>query len=96
MKGKSKQKKGDVICLLQINITFFRNVLHVIFDVIITLRSCNLSIRGHDSGSENYKSILLFNFDPILNELILKLKGEINYFSLTLQNKIINPIFLIG
>jgi len=73
-------------------VTFWRDVLHRIINVIITLASCNLPLRGHDSESGNFMSILrlLSNYDPILKELLLKPKGEINYLSPTIQNEIIN------
>ncbi|GFX33334.1 hypothetical protein TNCV_811961 [Trichonephila clavipes] len=42
--------------------------------------------------SGNFISIvhLLSNYDPVLKELLLKPKGEINYLSPTIQNEIIN------
>nr|CAI5862634.1 unnamed protein product [Callosobruchus analis] len=72
-------------------ITFWRDVLHRIINVIITLVSCNLPLRGHDSDSGNFMAIsrLLSNYDATLKEL-LKPKGEINYLSPTIQNEIIS------
>ncbi|CAK1599564.1 unnamed protein product [Parnassius mnemosyne] len=72
--------------------TFWRDVFYRIINVIITLASCNLPLRGHDSDSGNFVSILclLSNYDPILKELLLKPKGEINYLSPTIQNEVIN------
>nr|CAI5839214.1 unnamed protein product [Callosobruchus analis] len=65
-------------------ITFWRDVLHRIINVIITL--------GHDSDSGNFMAIsrLLSNYDATLKELLLKPKGEINYLSPTIQNEIIS------
>lgn len=84
----------DTLLQSEINskITFWRDVLHRIINVIITLASCNLPLRGHDSDSENFMSILrlLSNYDPILKELLLKPKDEINYLSPMIQNEIIN------
>lgn len=73
-------------------ITFWRDVLHRIINVIITLVSCNLPLRGHDSDSGNFMAIsrLLSNYDATLKELLLKPKGEINYLSPTIQNEIIS------
>nr|CAI5863040.1 unnamed protein product [Callosobruchus analis] len=73
-------------------ITFWRDVLHRIINVIITLVSCNLPLRGHDSESGNFMAIsrLLSNYDATLKELLLKPKGEINYLSPTIQNEIIS------
>nr|CAI5831747.1 unnamed protein product [Callosobruchus analis] len=73
-------------------ITFWRDVLHRIINVIITLVSCNLPLRGHDSDSGNFTTIsrLLSNYDATLKELLLKPKGEINYLSPTIQNEIIS------
>ncbi|KOB68474.1 Uncharacterized protein OBRU01_18312 [Operophtera brumata] len=73
-------------------ITFWRDVLHRIINVIITLVSCNLPLRGHDSDSGNFMAIsrLLSNYDATLKELFLKPKGEINYLSPTIQNEIIS------
>lgn len=84
----------DTLLQSEINskITFWRDVLHRIINVIITLASCNLPLRGHDSESGNFMSILrlLSNYDPILKELLLKPKGKINYLSPTIQNEIVN------
>nr|CAI5828768.1 unnamed protein product [Callosobruchus analis] len=73
-------------------ITFWRDVLHRIINVIITLVSCNLPLRGHDSDSGNFMAIsrLLSNYDATLKELLLKAKGEIYYLSPTIQNEIIS------
>nr|CAI5843870.1 unnamed protein product [Callosobruchus analis] len=73
-------------------ITFWRDVLHRIINVIITLVSCNLPLRGHDSDSSNFMAIsrLLSNYDATLKELLLKPKGEINYLSPTIQIEIIS------
>ncbi|CAH1994168.1 unnamed protein product [Acanthoscelides obtectus] len=84
----------DTLLQSEINskITFWRDVLHRIINVIITLASCNLSLRGHDSDSGNFMAILrlLSNYDATLKELLLKPKGEINYLSPTIQNEIIS------
>ncbi|KAF9802883.1 hypothetical protein SFRURICE_015480, partial [Spodoptera frugiperda] len=84
----------DTLLQSEINskITFWRDVLHRIINVIITLASCNLSLRGHDSNSGNFMAILrlLSNYDATLKELLLKPKGEINYLSPTIQNEIIS------
>nr|CAH7749995.1 unnamed protein product [Callosobruchus chinensis] len=58
-------------------ITFWRDVLHRIINVIITLVSCNLPLRGHDSDSGNFMAIsrLLSNYDATLKELLLKPKA---------------------
>nr|CAI5844793.1 unnamed protein product [Callosobruchus analis] len=73
-------------------ITFWRDVLLRIINVIITLVSCNLPLRGHDSDSGNFMTIsrLLSNYDATLKDLLLKPKGEINYLSPTIQNEIIS------
>nr|CAI5839965.1 unnamed protein product [Callosobruchus analis] len=73
-------------------ITFWRDVLHRIINVIITLVSCNLPLRGHDSDSGKFMAIsrLLTNYDATLKGLLLKPKGEINYLSPTIQNEIIS------
>nr|CAI5858566.1 unnamed protein product [Callosobruchus analis] len=73
-------------------ITFWRDVLHRIINVIITLVSCNLPLRGHVSDSGNFMAIsrLLSNYDATLNKLLLKPKGEINYLSPAIQNEIIS------
>nr|CAI5836279.1 unnamed protein product [Callosobruchus analis] len=73
-------------------ITFWRDVMHRIINVIITLVSCNLHLRGHDSDSGNFMAIsrLLSNYDATLKELRLKPKSEINYLSPTIQNEIIS------
>nr|CAI5832391.1 unnamed protein product [Callosobruchus analis] len=73
-------------------ITFWRDVLHRIINVIITLVSCNLPLRGHDSDSGNFMAIsrLLYNYDATLKDLLLKPKGEIDYLSPTIQNEIIS------
>nr|CAI5824856.1 unnamed protein product [Callosobruchus analis] len=57
-------------------ITFWRDVLHRIINVIITLVSCNLPLRGHDSDSGDFMAIsrLLSNYDATLKELLLKPK----------------------
>ena len=46
---------------------FWRNVLHRLINVIITLASCNLLLRGHDSKSGNFMSILhlLSNYEDV-------------------------------
>ncbi|XP_013188693.2 zinc finger MYM-type protein 5-like [Amyelois transitella] len=84
----------DTLLQSEINskITFWRDVLNRIINVIITLASCNLSLRGHDSDSGNFMAILrlLSNYDATLKELLLKPKGEINYLSPTIQNEIIS------
>lgn len=84
----------DTLLQSEINskITFWRDVLHRIINVIITLASCNLPLRGHDSDSGNFMAILrlLSNYDATLKELLLKPKGKINYLSPTIQNEIIN------
>ncbi|CAH1987577.1 unnamed protein product [Acanthoscelides obtectus] len=84
----------DTLLQSEINskITFWRDVLHRIINVIITLASCNLSLRGHDSDSGNFMAILrlLSNYDATLKELLLKPKVEINYLSPTIQNEIIS------
>nr|CAI5852486.1 unnamed protein product [Callosobruchus analis] len=73
-------------------ITFWRDVLHRMINVIITLVSCNLPLRGHDSDSGNFMAIsrLLSNYDAALKELLLKPKGEITYLGPTIQNEIIS------
>nr|CAI5837610.1 unnamed protein product [Callosobruchus analis] len=78
-------------------ITFWRDVLHRIINVIITLVSCNLPLRGHDSDSGNFMAIsrLLSNYDATLKELLLKPKGEINYLSPTIQNEIISLLVTV-
>nr|CAI5858469.1 unnamed protein product [Callosobruchus analis] len=67
-------------------------ISHRIINVIITLVSCNLPLKGHDSDSGNFMAIsrLLSNYDATLKELLLKSKGEINYLSPTIQNEIIS------
>lgn len=50
----------DTLLKSEINskITFWRDVLHRIINVIITLVSCNLPLRGHDSDSGNFTSAI--------------------------------------
>nr|CAI5834429.1 unnamed protein product [Callosobruchus analis] len=62
-------------------ITFWRDVLHRIINVRITLVSFNLPLRGHDSDSGNVM---------VISQLLLKPKGEINYLSPTIQNEFIS------
>nr|CAI5839964.1 unnamed protein product [Callosobruchus analis] len=61
-------------------ITFWRDVLHRIINVIITLVSCNLPLRGHDSDSGKFMAIsrLLTNYDATLKGLLLKPKDRQN------------------
>ncbi|XP_026471498.1 zinc finger MYM-type protein 1-like [Ctenocephalides felis] len=82
------QLSSEINC----KITFWKDVLHRIINVIITLASCNLPLRGHDSDSENFMSILrlLSNYDAVLKELLLNPKGAINYLSPLIQNEIIS------
>lgn len=77
---------------LKDQINFWRNVLHRVINVIITLASCNLALRGHDEKSGNFQSILrlISDYDPVLRELFLKPKGKINYLSPSIQNEIVN------
>lgn len=66
-----------------IKFVFWRNVLDRIINVIITLASCNLSLRGHVAKSGNFISILhlLSNYEPVLKEFLLKPKNDVNYLN---------------
>lgn len=78
---------------------FWRQVLTRLLDVTLTLSTCNLAFRGHrelvyahDSGPKgNFLSIveLLAKYDPILQELLSKPKGQIKYLSPKIQNELI-------
>nr|CAI5824148.1 unnamed protein product [Callosobruchus analis] len=76
-------------------ITFWRDVLHRIINVIITLVSCNLPLRGNDSDCGNFMAVsrLLSNYDnssktesPTIQNEIISLLGT------TVRNNIISEI----
>ncbi|XP_043482137.1 zinc finger MYM-type protein 1-like [Leptopilina heterotoma] len=77
---------------------FWRNVLHRIINVILTLSTCNLPFRGHrecigDIGHNGiFLSIveMLAIYDPVLKELILKPENSTRYLSPQIHNELID------
>jgi hypothetical protein len=84
--------------------SFWRQVLSRLLDVTLTLSTCNLAFRGHrekadsndPSSRGNVLSIveLLAKYDPILQELLSKPKGQIKYLSPKIQNELISVLVL--
>ncbi|KAL4718917.1 hypothetical protein ACJJTC_013499 [Scirpophaga incertulas] len=77
-------------------------VLTRLLDVTLTLSTCNLAFRGHKEtvyGNDScpkgiFLSIveLLAKYDPILQELLSKPKGQIKYLSPKIQNELISVL----
>lgn len=84
--------------------SFWRQVLTRLLDVTLTLSTCNLAFRGHRENADssdpsskgNFLSIveLLGKYDPILQELLNKPKGQIKYLSPKIQNELISVLVL--
>ena len=84
--------------------SFWRQVLSRLLDVTLTLSTCNLAFRGQrekadsndPSSRGNFLSIveLLGKYDPILQELLSKPKGQIKYLSPKIQNELISVLAL--
>ena len=75
---------------------FWRQILHRVVNVTLTLAMCGLAFRGHreklgDVNSGNFLSVieLLAVYDPVLKELIERPCGTTKYLSPTVQNEII-------
>ena len=77
--------------------SFWRQVLSRLLDV--TLSTCNLAFRGHRENTDskgNFLRIveLLGKYDPVLQELLRKPKGQIKYLSPKIQNELISVLVL--
>uniref|UniRef100_A0A8C5QMR9 Zinc finger MYM-type protein 1 n=2 Tax=Leptobrachium leishanense TaxID=445787 RepID=A0A8C5QMR9_9ANUR len=75
---------------------FWRQVLHRIVNVTLTMAMSNLAFRGHrerlgEVNNGNFLSIieLLAEYDPILKELLQLPKGTLKYLSPQIQNQLI-------
>ncbi|XP_046686683.1 zinc finger MYM-type protein 1-like [Homalodisca vitripennis] len=76
---------------------FWRKVLKRVLDVSLMLATCNLPFRGDswhitDRNKGNFLSLieLLSKYDTILEDLITRPSGTVNYLSPTIQNEIIS------
>ncbi|KYN15227.1 Zinc finger MYM-type protein 1, partial [Trachymyrmex cornetzi] len=81
------------------NESYWRQVIHRIVNVILTLATEDISLRGHreNEDSENKGKFiaiitLLSKYDSVLAELLRKPKGTIKYLSSQIQNEIISAI----
>ena len=96
-------KKGSTVDTVISNqwkekVNFWKQVLHRIVNVTLTLASCNLAFRGHREKigkphSGNFLAVveLLSKYDPVLAKLIDKNKQiKINYLSPDIQNELIS------
>ncbi|XP_077294880.1 zinc finger MYM-type protein 1-like [Arctopsyche grandis] len=86
---------------LKSRVNYWRQVIHRIINVILTLAKCNLAFQGHQENivssknPGNFLSLinLLATYDPLLESLIAKHKaGSVTYLSAKIQNEIIQLI----
>ena len=78
---------------------FWRQIIHRIVNVVLTLATCGLAFRGHrehlgNVNSRNFLSVieLLAEYDPMLKELIERPGGTTKYLSPKVQNEVIEII----
>lgn len=73
--------------------SYWRQIIHRIINVTLTLATEDISLRGHRENEESESKgkfiaiiTLLSRYDPILAELLRKPKGTIKYLSPQIQN----------
>jgi hypothetical protein len=78
---------------------FWRQIVHRVVNVILTLATCGLAFRGRreqlgNVNSGNFLSIieLLAAYDPVLKELIERPDGTTKYLSPKVQNEVIETL----
>lgn len=79
--------------------SYWRQIIHRIINVTLTLATEDISLRGHRENEESESKgkfiaiiTLLSRYDPILAELLRKPKGTIKYLSPQIQNEIITAL----
>lgn len=94
---------GELEAQIKKQKSFWRQVLHRLLNITLTLAICNLPFRGHrekvggeEGSSGNIISIieLLAKYDPVLQEVPNKPKGRIKYMSPSVHNELVNLLSL--